>query len=222
MGTFKELAPGRDAEGAGKSTKQTILTLLKTKGKMNAGELASELNITEMGVRRHLGVLERQGYIELEVVRQPMGRPTHRYGLTDAAEHLFPKNYHLLALDFLQELNKDPQSALLIDRLFAGRKRKLLERFAERMQGKNLADKVKELAVIQNEGGYMVKVEQGTDSILLHEFNCPIAQVANQFDQACRCELNLFEELLDTSVERTECLASGGGKCTYKIDTDKE
>lgn len=51
----------------------------------------------------------------------------------------------------------------------------------------------------------------------LHEYNCPIAQVANRYRQACHCEKQLFETLLDASVERTECLADGGARCTYAI-----
>lgn len=199
------------------STRQTILTLFKTKGQLNAGELAKQLHITEMAVRRHLSTLERDGLIRPTLVRQAMGRPTHKYGLTDKAEYLFPRNYHSLALDLLEELAEDPEQAILVDRMFEGRKRKLLERYASRMEGKSLKEKVSELAVIQNDGGYMVKLEDGEDGLVLHEYNCPIAQVANLYQQACQCELTLFEQLLGTTVERTECLAKGGGKCSYLI-----
>ncbi|UVI28226.1 helix-turn-helix transcriptional regulator [Paenibacillus spongiae] len=199
------------------STRHTILLLLKTKGQMNAGELAKELQITEMAVRRHLNTLERDLLIRPTVVRQAMGRPTHMYGLTDQAERMFPQNYKVLTLDFLHQLSADADTAELVDHLFTGRKQKLLERYASRMEGKNLGEKVEELAAIQNDGGYMVKLEAHEDTFVLHEYNCPIAQVAMHYQQACRCELALFEELLDAKVERTECLAKGGGKCSYVI-----
>lgn len=199
------------------STRQAILTLFKTKGQLNAGELAKQLHITEMAVRRHLSTLERDGFISPTLVRQAMGRPTHKYGLTEKAEYLFPRNYHSLALDLLEELADDPEQAVLVDRMFEGRKRKLLERYASRMDGKTLPEKVEELAAIQNDGGYMVELEDGDDGLVLHEYNCPIAQVANLYHQACQCELTLFEQLLGTSVVRTECLAKGGSKCSYVI-----
>ncbi|WP_258171342.1 metalloregulator ArsR/SmtB family transcription factor [Paenibacillus sp. R14(2021)] len=195
------------------STRQTVLTLLKTNGQMNAGELAKQLQITEMAVRRHLNTLERDGLIAPTIVRQAMGRPTHMFSLTEQAELLFPKNYHVLALDLLEEL-EDPGT---IDRLFEGRKRKLIERYAHRMEGKSLQEKVSELAAIQNDGGYMVQVESSGNDLVLHEYNCPIAQVANRYQQACQCELSLFQQLLEAKVERTECLAKGGGKCSYRI-----
>ncbi|WP_258881638.1 metalloregulator ArsR/SmtB family transcription factor [Paenibacillus sp. sptzw28] len=199
------------------STRQTVLMLLKTSGKMNAGDLAKRLQITEMAVRRHLSTLERDGLIRPTVVRQAMGRPTHMFSLTEQAEHLFPKNYHVLALDLLEELEDNPETAALVDRLFEGRKRKLIERYASRMEGKSLEDKVLELAAIQNDGGYMVQLENDDDSFILHEYNCPISRVAGRYQQACHCELALFRQLLGAEVERTECLAKGGGKCSYRI-----
>ena len=196
------------------STRQTILTLLKTRGPSHAGYLARTLGMTEMGVRRHLNTLEKDGFVELSVVRQPMGRPSHVYTLTEASAALFPSNYHTLTLDLLDELD-DRQ---VIDQVFEGRKRKLLERYGPRMSEKSLDQRVQELAAIQNKGGYMVEVEaHPLEGYVLNEYNCPIARVADRYQQACQCELELFRELLGTRVERTECLAKGGGRCSYQI-----
>lgn len=200
------------------STRERILMLLKTSGRMNAGDLSSELGLTEMAIRRHMYTLESEGSISIVAVRQAMGRPLHAYELTAEADELFPKNYHVLALDLLDELADDPDTAALIDRMFEGRKKKLLDRYEPRMAGKSLEQKVSELAAIQNAGGYMAEVETKSDgSFMLYEYNCPIAQVAGKYQQACRCELSLFKSLLDVPVERTECLAKGGGKCSYRI-----
>ena len=199
------------------STRQTVLTLLKTQGQLNAAELAKQLHLTEMAVRRHLNTLERDGLIRPIIIRQAVGRPTHRFQLTEQAEHLFPRNYHVLALDLLEELEDDPETAALVERLFEGRKRKLVERNAYRMEGKSLREKVTELAAIQNDGGYMVQLHDEEDVLILNEYNCPIAQVAKRYQHACQCELALFEHLLDAEVERTECLAEGGDKCSYRI-----
>lgn len=200
------------------STRERILMLLKTVGRMSASDLSSELELTEMAIRRHMYVLEREGSVSIVSVRQAMGRPLHAYELTAEADELFPKNYHLLTLDLLDELADDPDTAELIDRMFEGRKKKLIERYAPRMAGKSLEQKVSELASIQNAGGYMVEVEAQCDGgFVLYEYNCPITQVAGKYQQACRCELSLFKALLEVPVERTECLAKGGGKCSYHI-----
>ncbi|MFB9327312.1 helix-turn-helix transcriptional regulator [Paenibacillus aurantiacus] len=217
MEPFGDALPAKTQFRQEGGTRQTILVLLKTRAPMNAGDLARELNITEMGVRRHLSSLERDGLIRPTVVRQSVGRPTLKYSLTEEAEQVFPKTYSSLALDLLEELEGDPNAASMIDRMFEGRKRKLLERHASRMSGKDLAARVQELSDIQNDGGYMVSLENHGDELVLHEYNCPIARVAARYEQACQCELALFRELLLADVERTECLAKGGTKCTYKI-----
>ncbi|MDB5054098.1 MAG: transcriptional regulator [Bacilli bacterium] len=198
------------------STRKVLLTLMKTKGSLSVNEMAKELGITEMAIRRHLNTLERDGLIEAKLTRQAMGRPTHFYSLTLLADDLFPKNYHHLTLDLLGELELEGVNR--IEKLFEGRKQKLLEKYGGRMEGKNLVDRVAELAEIQNANGYMVQWEHDVEGhYVFTEFNCPIAQVAKQYNAACRCELTLFKKLLGAEVECTECLTKGGNKCTYLI-----
>jgi iron-sulfur cluster biosynthesis transcriptional regulator SufR len=199
------------------STRRVILTMLKTKGSLSVSDMAKQLSITEMAVRRHLNTLERDGLIEAKLVRQAMGRPTNLYSLTSQADDLFPKKYQHLTLDLLGELVSEAGEEQ-VDRLFERRKERLIHRYGEQMQGKPLAERVKTLAEIQNANGYMVDwnaVENG--QYIINEHNCPISQVANQYNHACQCELMMFKSLLDADVERTECLVKGGNKCSYVI-----
>jgi predicted ArsR family transcriptional regulator len=209
---------GVEAVGTAGATRGRLLSLLRKQGGMNAAMLAAELGLTEMAIRRHMHELERQGSVSIVPQRQPKGRPLHVYVLTDAADRHFPRNYHTLAIDLLAELESDPDTMPLIDRMFEGRKRKLLERYAPRMEGKTLEERVRELTAIQNGGGYMAEMERGDgDGYMLHEYNCPISDVAGRYDQACQCELSLFRSLLEANVQRTECLAKGGNRCSYAI-----
>ncbi|WP_248924800.1 helix-turn-helix transcriptional regulator [Paenibacillus hamazuiensis] len=203
------------------STRKLILTMLKTRASMTVNDMARELGITEMAVRRHLNTLERDGLIESKLVRQAMGRPTHLYSLTEQADDLFPKKYHHLTLDLLGELAAEAGEEQ-VERLFDKRKEKLISRYEGRMEGKDLEERVAELAEIQNANGYMVQWERGeSGDYVLKEHNCPISQVANQYNHACTCELTMFEHLLKADVERTECLAKGGTKCVYIIHDNK-
>lgn len=199
------------------TTRERILHLMKTAGPLSAKELTTELQITEMAVRRHIGTMERDGLIESKMVRQTPGRPTAVYGLTELAEGLFPKKYHSLTLDLLDELAEESGEGM-VDRLFDRRKEKLSRKYMADMQGKSLTEKVRTLSEIQNENGYMTELQQndGGEYVLM-EHNCPISQIANRYNHACDCELNLFESLLDADVVRTECLAQQGKKCVYVI-----
>lgn len=199
------------------STRRQLLTMLKTGGPLTVGEMAKRLGITEMAVRRHLNTLERDGLAEARISRQAMGRPTHLYSLTALADDLFPKNYHHLALDLLGALEVE-EGVTRVDRLFERRKENMIDKYGGRMAGKKLPEKVQELADIQNANGYMVELRQDEEGrFVLNEFNCPINQVASRYEQACRCELELFRRLLDADVERAECLMKGGMKCSYVI-----
>lgn len=199
-------------------TRKEILHLLKTLGSLPVNELAKKLGITEMAIRRHLNTLERDGLIEATLHRQAMGRPTSLYSLTSEADSLFPKNYHVLTLDLLDGLEEDGGSQI-IDRLFKKREDKLKEHYQGRMEGRSLKDRVAELSDIQNQAGYMVEWQPADDEgqYVLTEYNCPIAQVATKYNQACNCELSLFRKLLNAEVERTECWAKGGANCVYII-----
>lgn len=199
------------------STRDAILYRLRSQGRMQISTLAQELQLTEMAIRRHMHELAKQNYVNVLSMKQAMGRPIHLYELTDKAEQLFPRNYQTLTVDLLSELEDDPQAAPYIDMMFQGRKRKLMTRYKHRMTDKQLVDKVEELVAIQNAGGYMAEVRQDEHYYYVEEYNCPIKGVADRYHQACQCELELFQELLGTHVEQTECLAKGGDKCNYRI-----
>ncbi|MBO9597065.1 MAG: ArsR family transcriptional regulator [Cohnella sp.] len=208
--------PPRKDEG---STRSRLLHLLRTRSSCTVSELSAALSLTEMAVRRHLHAMEKNGQVAVTAIRQAMGRPLYRYSLTAHADEWFPKNYSQLALDLLAELEEEAEGTAVIDRMFQGRRDKLAERYEDRMRHKPLEERVRELALIQNGGGYMAAWERtGEDgTYALHEYNCPIAHIANRFRQACRCEQQLFSRLLNADVERTECLADGGARCTYAI-----
>ena len=201
----------------GTSTRDLILHMLKVKGPLSVSDMAVELGITEMAVRRHLNTLERDNLIKSTLVRQAMGRPTNMYSLSQEADELFPRNYSHLTLDFLRDL-QDMDGIEKVEMLFRRRENRLEESYRPLIQGE-LEDRVAKLAELQNEKGYMVEWKKNAsgDSYLFQEFNCPISQVAREYNQACNCELSLFRRVLKAQVEQTSCMAKGGEKCVFEI-----
>lgn len=204
------------------STRAYILQLLKTKGPLSAKELTDELGITVMAVRRHIQSLERDDLITSKTVRQTMGRPTAVYSLTKQSDSFFPRKYHSLTLELLNEL-EEHFGKNAVDQLFEGRKNKLQKKYDPSMEGKDFSERVSILAAIQNENGYMVELDKLSDEeFVIKENNCPIEQVATKYQHACQCELQLFESLLgDAEISRTDCLSKGGQRCTYSIKQKK-
>lgn len=141
------------------STRDKILQMLKTKGELSAKEITEFIGITSMAVRRHINTLEKEGLIESKTIRQPMGRPSAIYRLTEQAEDFFPNKYHSLTLDLLGELEQDAGTEM-VNHLFDRRGESLLKNHAGKMEGKDFAEKVEQLAEIQNENGYMVELQK--------------------------------------------------------------
>ncbi len=207
------------------STREEIIYLLKRNKRMTVTEMAKSLGITEMAVRRHLNTLERDHVIETTLVRQAMGRPIHFYHLTASGDEQFPRNYSGLTVDFLKDI-EEVSGTETIDELFKRRENRLQDKYKDRMNTlTEFEHKVNELANIQNEAGYMVDWQRGDDpgTYVLTEYNCPIAKVANEYQQACSCELSLFKRMLQTdAVDRKTCMAKGGDYCCYVIKEEKQ
>lgn len=201
-------------------TRQQILVLLRRHNQMTAAELSDALGIGAVGVRQHLALLERDGLVASVGVRRGVGRPSHLYALTEAAEALFPRRYDRLVMDALAFVEAEGGTQAL-DVLFAKRRRKLAEQYGPLLAGKSRAERVAALADILNEQGYMCEYEQMPDgAMVLIEHNCPIDCAARDYPQACANELQLYMDILDAPVTREETIASGGACCRYRVEIE--
>lgn len=201
------------------STRDLILSLLKKRNQLTVSAIAVELDITEMAVRRHLNTLERDGIIETTLLRQAMGRPTNVYQLSLDGQEMFPRNYGSLTVELLRDL-VEMDGIEKVQMLFQRRMERQKEKYEKKMALEPFEEKVYELARLQSELGYMAEVTKEEDgSFTFKEYNCPIAEVARQFDCICDYELALFKEVLKTEkIECQMCMSSGqDSHCCYKI-----
>ncbi|WP_286885206.1 helix-turn-helix transcriptional regulator [Aneurinibacillus sp. UBA3580] len=202
------------------STRNQILHMLKMKGSMTVGDMAQELGITEMAVRRHLNTLERDNLIQARLLRQAMGRPTNVYSLSEEADNMFPKNYQDLTLEFLNDI-AELQGAQMVEALFKLRQQRQENLYRDIVPSdSNFEKKLEALVKMQNEKGYMaeLKKDEKTGKYIFVETNCPISTVAKEYTYACNCEKTLFENVLNAEVEQEQCMATGGDNCVYIIN----
>jgi predicted ArsR family transcriptional regulator len=206
--------------GAAFNTRQQILALLKRSGPgLTADDLAHQLGISAVAVRKHLATLEREDLVMAELQRRPMGRPTYRYRPTASAQKLFPNDYANLATTMLQLIRRlDGEEK--VDKIFQQRAELLATELAARVRGTTLQERLQQVAQILEEQGYMpeiIKLKDGRERYLLTEHHCPIFQVAKVFQQACTCELDVLLKLLQAKVERCEHRMMGHPQCSYFI-----
>jgi predicted ArsR family transcriptional regulator len=204
------------------STRREICLLIKRRGPMTVQELSHTLEITPMGVRQHLAILERDGYIQSNGIRRGQGRPSRLYGITAEGDKLFPRTYDQFAEAILDDLRAVGGDAK-VDELLEHRRKRLLEQYRARMAGKEFREKVAVLAQVREEEGYLAEHTQiDRDRFVLIEHNCPIRAVAEAHPQVCRCEMTLFSDALGTDVVRTEHILSGAPHCRYIIARPRE
>ncbi len=199
------------------TTRRRILIALKERGSLTADELAALLGISSVAVRRHLTNLERDRLVDHEEMQRGMGRPSHVYRLTEAANHVFPHNYDQLAsyvLDSIQELFG--QEA--INRIFEHRTKELAQSYRPLVNSGNLPDRLEQLTRLREAEGYMpVWEEQEDGTYVLRQHHCPILHVAEGCSEACAHELALFVDLLNAEVTRQNHQVTGDTDCSYQI-----
>jgi predicted ArsR family transcriptional regulator len=82
----------------------------------------------------------------------------------------------------------------------------------------SLVDRARELAIIQDEQGYLAQLEMAPDgTIRLVEHNCAIFEVAAGSARPCQAELEMFREVLGVEVVRDRHIASGDRCCSYRL-----
>jgi predicted ArsR family transcriptional regulator len=208
--------------GGPSSLRRDLLLRLRMDGPSSPDQLATCLGASRTGVLQQLRALEAAHLVSRQTVRHGVGRPRHLYDITLDAQDLFPANYDGLAAGLLAAIEAIGGDDLL-EQVFAARRRQLgtrvREDLADRLTGDALlVDRVRELAVIQAENGYLADTNVSADgTIRLEEHNCAIYHVAAGSPAACQAELDLFTEILGAHVVREQHIASGDRCCSYRI-----
>ncbi len=198
-------------------TRRRILLALKKKGDMSVEALSEEVNVTPMGVRQHLLILEKNGAVEYFTKRQGVGRPGFLYKLTEKADDLFPKSYREFAVGILEDIeSKDGRER--IDEIFRRRRARLVSDMSRQLPGKeNIAARLRALTELLQREGFIAEIEESGREFRLKQFNCPISKIAYRFREACKHDLQLLRDILGEPVTRQKCLAEGDRACVYVI-----
>ena len=217
--------------------KKKLLYYLKVMQQAGLEELASIMKISRMAVHKHLTILQKRGLVESMEARGHVGRPRMVYQLTSQSKTVFPKSYSAIAthaLDFI-ERNMGKEA---IEKVLRERQSELFDQYYKRLNNLDFDKRVKELAKIRDEEGYMAEskkitskgnssnnsanASEQTGKHVLLEYNCPIIHIAEKHWEACSVETELFEKLLDAKIETTHRAAKGDLICKFLIKERKE
>jgi predicted ArsR family transcriptional regulator len=203
------------------ASKRQIVERLK-RADATVAELARALSMTEAGTRQHLDALAEHGLVVSRTrPSEGRGRPPTVWTLTDLAQDLFPDRHDDLTVDLISAVRAalgDEGLQKVIDARAETQRAAYMRSVPKRG---SLRARAEALAKVRTEEGYLAEVvdDPGGRGVLLVEHHCPICTAASACAGLCTSELDLFREVLGSSVkvERTQHLLSGDRRCAYRI-----
>jgi len=198
------------------STRGRILESLKRQGGRTAAELAKEHGLTANAVRQHLGRLEGEGLIAEGSSRRGRTKPSTVFTVTNAGERLFPQRYDVLLNAVLHELQmEDGQDRLTA--LFRKIGERSARKYADRFEGKGVAERVDELTKILREQGVVADCAAETGGYVIREHNCPFKETVAAHPQVCTVVHTLMNEVLPGAPQQRTSIARGDAACEFHI-----
>ncbi|MGJ7262570.1 helix-turn-helix transcriptional regulator [Morganella morganii] len=200
------------------SVGEKLLILLKKHGPMQASEAGKHLGTTGEAARQQFTKLARDGMVEAHSECRGVGRPVQRWHLTALGNKRFPDCHAELTVKILttirRELGEDA-----IGKIITARENEARRDYFDKLQGaETLEERIIRLVAIRTEEGYMAQWEKEPEgSWLIIENHCPICSAARMCQGFCRAELELFQTVLNASVERVEYLLTDSRRCVYRV-----
>jgi predicted ArsR family transcriptional regulator len=209
-------------DGANPSdAKRAILDVLKRRGPSEAQDIAGRLGVTSMAVRQHLYTLESEGLVAFAPAPKDgsRGRPSKLWRALPTADALFGDAHAELSVELIGNI-REVFGERGLDRLIAKRTDHQVATYQVALASAGtLKEKVRRLARLRTEAGYMAEARTEGDSFLLIENHCPICRAAKACTGLCRQELEVFQAALgpDFVITRTDHILAGARRCAYKI-----
>jgi predicted ArsR family transcriptional regulator len=161
------------------SLRRAILVHLRQAGPCSPDALATALGASRTGILQQLHALESAGLVSHAAEKHGVGRPRHVYDVTPDAQGLFPTDYGGFASGLVKAIEAVGGDDL-VEQVFAARRIQIGDRIRRRMaeqlpEEAALVDRVRLLAVLQDEAGYLAEAVVGDDGALrLREQICAI------------------------------------------------
>ncbi|MBW7933412.1 MAG: helix-turn-helix domain-containing protein [Gemmatimonadaceae bacterium] len=197
-------------------SQRTLLDALKRRGRASVPQLAADLKLNIETIRDHLKTLGSRALVRRDgVVRSGPGRPEVVYTLTGAAEALFPRREGEILRALGGYLLKRGHERMLRDffeQYVDERRNAALARVAH-LEG---TARVKEVARIFSELGFMPVVESAGDTTRLRLCHCPLRDLVHATKIPCGAEMAFLSELLGDRPARVHYLPDGDMSCTYE------
>jgi predicted ArsR family transcriptional regulator len=194
-----------------------VIEFIKRNGSATIKELEDLLGVTTNAVRQHLQALQADGYVERRQVNTGVGRPHHAYSITAKAHELFACHCDDLALTLLEEvfaLEGMERAGMLLERVGD----RLAKRYAPSVRAEVLQERVEQLAGALYQRGVLTGVDvEDENTIILHAYNCPYHELAQEHRAICEMDKNVMRKVLGSDVNLSACMMDGHLGCSFVV-----
>jgi predicted ArsR family transcriptional regulator len=177
----------------------------------SATDLAHRVGTSSNAVRVHLDGLRRAGLVDYRVERRGVGKPTHVFGLTPAAEYLLSNAYAPALRSIVAAARR---------RLNGGLRDLLLDAGAglarQRTGGKEERRGLKAATAILRDLGVSASVERAGDHHVLRTACCPLGSVTRDEADACTLFEGMLREATGLHV-REQCDRGAHPRCAFIV-----
>lgn len=177
-----------------------------------AAELAERVGTTGNAVRVHLSALREAGLVEFHVERRGVGKPTHVYSLTAAAEYLLSSAYAPALRAMLDTLREELDGGL--DRwLRTAGARLARSHFSSARRADRLTDG---LELLRGLGASVSTETSGRDTIVRTSC-CPLGAVTRTAPESCKLLEGALNATLPSYRVRERCERGEHPRCVFVL-----
>lgn len=192
-----------------RSSREEILTFLKTTPDSSVLSLSTALNLTKADIRYHINLLQLEGIVVQSTPKQPTGRgrpPTH-FSLTPG---YYADNLHEVLIEILQFL-PDKKSTLT----------QLAQQLIKKMESspqKNVIKQLNQLVEFLNLRDYQAHWETHRNGPVIFFMNCPYRRILEDHPDFCQMDIEMVQRALGCTVKHLQSFSEiNSTKCKIQI-----
>ena len=197
-------------------TKREILLLIRREGTLDLETLADHLGISKSAAHRHVKDLENSGFVERKSKNVGVGRPRLTLQLAPGATAVFPRAYASITCAALHFIEKN-LGREAVERALRERQNTTYLQYTKDVTSDDLGDRVRQLSKLRDAEGYMAEAHEAGHGYELLEYNCPVLAVAEQYEEACKVENEMFRKVLRADVSTSHRVVAGDHVCRFLI-----
>jgi len=199
---------------------------------LTADALVAATGLSKTAIRAHLVRMERDGMIErTSQDAEGPGRPPVAYTLTELGAATFPSDDDVVLtrlLTFLEGNGGSPLVKKFFEQIWSQRMAALVTSLdVDELADADLDTRIAAIEASLAAKNFMPRIERrentdGTETVTIHECNCPFFAAAKVSRIPCRLEVDFLARALNARPESLSIATNRRERCSFKFIIDSK